>query len=152
MEVGHSYFLPHRLGWPTLVAVHLPVITGVSWRPCQEFRWGCYPNQCLWHWMSITAWWWCLMHLIRSSIPTSKIPGRMWPSSECACYSRFRYSSQSTQEGFNRSTRKRWNEIVSMRAWTPNISAWWPIKWMANTLLVTLTCSLQSGSWKIGRS
>ena len=38
--------------------------------------------------------------------------------------------------------------IVSMRAWTPNTGACWPTKWMANTLLVTPTCSLQCGNWK----
>ena len=46
LVVGCSYFLPLRLGWPTIVVVHLVIITGVPWRPCQEFRWGYYLNQC----------------------------------------------------------------------------------------------------------
>ena len=45
LVVGHSYFPLPGLGQPTLVTVHLLVITGVPWRPCQEFRWGCYLNQ-----------------------------------------------------------------------------------------------------------
>ena len=128
------------LGWPTLAAIHLPVITGVPWRPCQEFRWGCYPNQCLTEcWISTMAWWWHLTPLVRSSIPSSKVLGRMWPSSEWTCHSRFRYSSQSTHGG--RIQQEHVEEIkwdhVSTRAWTPNISACWPTKWMANTPLAT---------------
>ena len=38
MVVGWSCFQPLGLGWPTLVAIPLLVMTGVSWRPCQEFR------------------------------------------------------------------------------------------------------------------
>ena len=102
------------------------------------------------HCMSTMAWWWCLMPFVRRSIPSSKVLGKMWPRSECACCSRFRYSSWSTQEGFNRRTWRRWNEIISTRACTPNISACWPTKWMANTLLATLTCFLQPRSWKEG--
>ena len=49
----------------------------------------------------------------------SKDPGRMWLSLECTCHSKSRYSSQSIQEGFNKSMWRRWNEIASMRAWTP---------------------------------
>ena len=74
---------------------------------------------------------------------SSKVPGRMWPSLRCTCCSRFRYFSQSTWEGFNRRGWRRWSEIVSMRAWTSNIGACWPTKWMVNTLLATPTCSLQ---------
>ena len=56
LEKVDRYFLLLRLGQPTLAAVHLPVITRVLWRPCQEFRQGCCPNQhltviggALWH-------------------------------------------------------------------------------------------------------
>ena len=37
----------------------------------------------------------------------------MWPSSEWSCHNKSIYSSQSTQEGINRSTWRRWNEIIS---------------------------------------
>ena len=92
----------------------------------------------------------CSMLSVRSSIPSNKVPGRLCLSSKCACCSRFRYSSLSTQAGFNRSTQRIWNEIISTRAWTPDIGACWPTMWMANTPLATLTCSLQPRSWTDG--
>ena len=46
MTVGCNYFLLLGLGQPKSAAICLLVITGVPWRPCQEFRWVCYPN---WH-------------------------------------------------------------------------------------------------------
>ena len=101
-------------------------------------------------WMSTMAWWWCSTPS-RSSIASSKVPGRMWPSSGGTCQSRFRHSIQSTWEGCNRSTWRRWSEIISMRAWTLNIGACWPTKWMANTPLATPTCSLQPRHWKDGQ-
>ena len=148
---GDSYFLLLRLGQPILVAIHLMVITGVPWRPCQQFWWGCYPNQSYRCWTSAMPWWWCLMPLVSSSIPSSKVPGRMWLSLECACCSRFRYLSQSTLEEFNRSMWSRRNEIICMRAWTLNIGICWLTKWMVNAPLATPTCSLQPGSWKDGQ-
>ena len=102
-------------------------------------------------WMSTRTCWWCFMHLVKSSIPSSKYPGRMWLSLKCTYCSRYIYFSQSNQEGFNRSTWRRWNEIISTRAWTPNISAHWLTKWMVNTPLAILTCSLQPRSWKDGQ-
>ena len=100
-------------------------------------------------WMSTMAWWWCSMPLVKSSIPSIEVSGRMWPSLECTCHSRFRYSSQSTWEGFNRSMYSRWNEIISMRAWTPNIGACWPTKWMSNT--IASYCDLLLAAQKLER-
>ena len=46
MAVGHSHFLPLRMGWTTSVAICYLVSAGVPGRPGQEFRRGCYPT---WH-------------------------------------------------------------------------------------------------------
>ena len=59
------------------------------------------------YWMSTMVWWWHSTPLVRRLIPSGKVPRRMWLSSECSCHSRFTYSSQSSQEGFNRSTYRR---------------------------------------------
>ena len=99
-------------------------------------------------WTSTTVWWWHLMPLARGSIPSNKDAGRMWLSLECTCCNRFRYSSQSIWEGFNKTMWRRWNGIISARAWTLNTGTCWPTKWMANTPLVTPTCSLQHRNWK----
>ena len=47
LAVGCSCFLLLGLGWPTLVAVCLLIITGILLRSCQEFRWECYLDWCL---------------------------------------------------------------------------------------------------------
>ena len=46
--LGHSYFLP-LLSWDNqhLLPCILPGHYRGSWRPCQEFRWGCYLDWCL---------------------------------------------------------------------------------------------------------
>ena len=141
LVVGHSYYLPLRLGQPTPVAIHLLIITGVPWRLSRNLGEDATLTNILQILMSTVVWWWHSMPLVRSSIPSSKDLGSMWLSSECTCCSRYRYFSQNTWEGFNRSTWSGWNKIISMRAWTPNISACWLTKWMENTLLATLTCS-----------
>ena len=94
----------------------------------------------------------CSMPLVRSSIPSCQVPGRMWLNLECTCHNRSRYSSWSTQERFNRSIERRWNEIISTWAWTLNFAACCPTQWMANTLLATLTCFLHPRSWKMGEA
>ena len=100
--------------------------------------------------MSTMAWQWHLTPLVRSSIPSSKVPGKMWLSSECTYHSRLRYFSQCTQEGFIMSTWRRWNKIISIRAWTTKFGTYWLTKWMSNTPLATLTCSLWPKSWEDG--
>ena len=150
MVVRCSYFLPLWVGWPTLAVVFLLVITWVPWRPCQEFRSGCYPSQYVYRgWMDTMAWWWCLMPLVRSSIPWSKVLGRMWRNSKCALVTAdsdtpVRVHRKDSTEAFRGDETR----FISMRAWTPNIGTCWPTKWLVNTPLATPTCSLQPRSWR----
>ena len=56
VTVGCSHLPLLRMGLPALAAICNPVLAGITWRPCLESRWGCYPDWCppdtgwtLWH-------------------------------------------------------------------------------------------------------
>ena len=149
--VGHSYFLPPGLGWPTLVAIHLQSLQGFPGDLVRSLGKDATLTDIL---QMLDEYYGVVMTfnaLSKELYSLNKVPGRMCLGSECTCHCRFRYFRRSIWEWFNRSMWRRWNEIISMRAWTPNISTCWPTKWMVNSPLVSPTCSLQPRSWKDGQ-
>ena len=100
--------------------------------------------------MSTMAWWWHTTPLVRSS--SLKQGSGENVAKFGVCLSQQVQIPQSEYPGkFNRSMWRKWNEIISMRAWTMNISACWLAKSMVNTPLATLTCSLWLRSWQDGQ-